>query len=186
MVKTRSGRVVLIMGPPNAGKDTQADLLARKLGGEHIGSGDLIRREADPRLMAIMARGDLVPPEDLRRLLSRAIEGVHIDLPIILAGTAKKPAEARWLFDYLPSIDRWLDKVIVITLTREQSIERSRVRSGARDDDHPAVQAERWDRYGQETMESLAYFRNCGILCEIDGTGTREQVAARIDSALQK
>lgn len=180
----RSGRVVLIMGPPNAGKDTQAELLAHRLNGAYIGSGELIRREGEPRLMEIMARGDLIPAEDLRRLLGNAIQRVGIETPIVLAGTAKKPAEAHWLAEYLPSIDRWLDRVILIALSKEESVKRSQKRDGDRQDDDPLVQQERWDRYFAETMQSLNFFRERGVLAEVSGFGARDLVASRIDKIL--
>jgi adenylate kinase len=180
----REGRVVVIMGPPNAGKDTQAHLLAEGLGGHMIGSGELIRTEADPRLLEIMARGDLIPEADFSRLIAQAIEKVPLDKPVVMAGITKKPGEALWLTDYLPSIGRWLDRVIYLNLSQDLSAHRSGNRGKGRDDDHPGVQERRWHRFFTETAQSLAYFRSLDLLVDVEGSGTVEQVAAEIDEVL--
>jgi adenylate kinase len=182
---TRKGRVVVIMGPPNAGKDTQAQLLAHTLHGDYIGSGELIRREAEPRLMEIMARGDLVPAEDFRRLISKAIADVPLGRPTVLAGIAKRPEEASWLVEHLPSLGRWLDKVILITVGKEVSLLRSKSREGHRQDDNPDVQGVRWDRFYQQTSQSLEYFDHLGVLVRVNGEGSEAEVADVITSALR-
>lgn len=180
----QSGRVVVIMGPPNAGKDTQAHLLAKRIDAIYIGSGELLRREADPRVMAIMARGELVPPEDFRRLIGKAISEVPNDHGIVLAGIAKRPEEAEWLLEFLPGLNRWIDRVILIEISKEEAILRSAVRSKGRADDHPDVQGERWTHFYQKTKKSLEFFERKGLLSTIDGSGPPPEVARLIDKVL--
>jgi adenylate kinase len=180
----REGRVVVIMGPPNAGKDTQGELLSERVRGKYIGSGELIRSEASPRLMAIMARGDLVPEEDFRRLISHAIAEVPLDTPVILVGIAKRPEEARWLVEHLPTLGRWLDRVVLLMVSQHVAIERSGRRGAGRADDHPDVQAVRWARFFEKTQQSLDYFRELGYLSEVDAVGDVHDVADRIDQTL--
>jgi len=180
----REGRVVVIMGPPNAGKDTQAHKLAKRIGGEYIGSGELIRAEAEPRLMAIMARGDLIPEEDFTRLIGQAIIEVPVQHPIVMAGITKKPAEAEWLTEFLPTVGRWLDRVIYLSLNQTISVDRSGQRGKGRDDDHPGVQDRRWHRFFTDTAQSLEFFRGLGVLVEIDGSRTIQEVETEIDRVL--
>lgn len=178
-----TGKVIILMGPPNAGKDTQAHRLAQRMEGVHIGSGDLLRREADPRIMAIMARGELVSSEDFQRLIGQAIRKVPAPQAIILAGIAKKPEEARWIVEYLPTLGRRVDKVILLGITQEEAVRRSAVRPGERADDSPHVQELRWQRYFEMTRQSLEYFRGLGLLVEVDAEGARNDVADRVDEA---
>ncbi len=177
------GQVIIIMGPPNAGKDTQAHRLAMYMSGVHIGSGDLLRREANPRIMEVMAKGELVSSEDFQRLIGMAIEQVPSIKPIVLAGIAKKPEEARWIVEFLPTIGRRIDKVILLSITMDEAKRRSEVRPGERADDSPHVQELRWQRYFEMTKQSLAYFRDLGLLVEVEAQGSRSDVADRVDAA---
>jgi adenylate kinase len=171
------------MGPPNAGKDVQAERLAARLGAVHLSSGELLRKEKDPRLMALMATGALVPSADFERILSQAIAAVPAEQPIVLAGIAKKPGEAEWLLEQLPKLGRKLSKVVMITIDKEVSHERSRQRG--RFDDHPEVQDERWARFFEETMRSVEIFRKLGLVVEVDGSGTEDEVTELIGRALE-
>jgi adenylate kinase len=177
-----AGSVYIIMGAPNAGKDVQAERLALRLGAAHLGSGALLRADRDPRLMEIMARGDLVPEADFQRIITAAVAQVELERPIVLAGVAKKPGEAEWLLVHLPDIGRSITKVILITIDREVSHERSQKR--ARFDDHPEVQDERWERFYDETLRSTAVFRRAGLVVEVDGSGSPDHVAQLVAEAL--
>jgi len=182
-VESSQGRVIILMGPPNAGKDTQAFRLAEYMGGIHIGSGELLRREADPRVMEVMAKGELVSSDDFRRLVGHAIEKVPTIKPVVLAGIAKKPEEAHWIVEYLPTIGRRIDKVILLNITMDEAKRRSVERPGDRADDSPRVQELRWQRYFEMTKQSLEFFRGMGLLEEVDAQGSRAEVARRVDQA---
>jgi adenylate kinase len=176
------GAVYIIMGAPNAGKDVQAERLAEKIGAKHLSSGALLREDNDPRLMAIMARGDLVPEEDFRRIIRDAVAKVPAAQPIVLAGVAKKPGEAEWLLEHLPEAGRSITGVVLLEIDREVSHERSMKRG--RFDDDPAVQDERWQRYYEETLRSMEVFDKAGLLVKVDGGGTPDEVTSLIMAAL--
>lgn len=176
--------VYIIMGPPNAGKDTQAKRLADKMGGVCIGSGDLMRKEADPEIMAIMARGELVSSADFQRLMGKAIARVPRAIPIVLAGIAKKPAEARWIVEYLPTLGRRVEKVLLLSISMEEAMRRSQVRGAQRADDSEHVQEVRWRRFYEMTRQSLEYFRSFNLLYEVDAEGARDEVSARVDGVI--
>lgn len=178
----KTAPVIVIMGAPNAGKDVQAERLAERIGAVHLSSGTLLRQEKDPRLMDIMAAGDLVPEADFQRIISKAVAAVSLAMPIVLAGVAKKPGEAEWLMEHLPETGRQLHKVVVLTIDREVSRERSLQRG--RFDDDPKVQDERWRLFYEETMRSIGVFRQAGLLVEVDGSGTPDEVTAKIVTAL--
>lgn len=178
-----AGRVVVIMGAPNAGKDVQAERLAKRMGAAHLSSGDLLRKDNDPRLMEIMGNGGLVPEADFQRILSRGIAAVPMEQPIVLAGIAKKPGEAEWILEELPRLGRKLERVVMINIDREVSRQRSQARG--RFDDHPEVQDERWARFFEETMRSIEIFRKAGLVVDVDGSGTEDEVTDLIQGALK-
>lgn len=175
-LQSQAAPVYIIMGAPNAGKDVQAERLAMRLQAKHLSSGELLRTGKDPRLMEIMARGDLVPEEDFRRIISEAVEQVPQDQAIVLAGVAKKPGEAEWLLEHMSEVGRSITKVVLLNIDREASRERSMKRG--RFDDNPAVQDERWERFYEETKRSTEIFDHAGLLVTIDGSGTPDEVSA--------
>lgn len=177
-----AGSVYIIMGAPNAGKDVQAERLAMRLGAVHLSSGALLRASRDSRLMEIMARGDLVPEEDFQRIIRESVAQVPADQPIVLAGVAKKPGEAEWLLIHLPDVGRHITKVVLLHIDRDVSHDRSQKRG--RFDDDPKVQDERWERFYEETLRSTEVFGQAGLLVEVDGSGTPDEVAVAVAAAL--
>ncbi len=166
------------MGPPGAGKGTQAALLATRLGGVHLSSGQLLRGSGEPRLQAIMAAGQLVASADVERLLTGAIRAVPADRPIILDGFVRESSDLAWLEPELTQLDRSITAVINLAIDRPAAVARNLQRGRA--DDTPAAQAERWRRYAEE-RPVLEHYRELGLLHEVDGVGTVEAVAERIN-----
>ncbi len=177
--------IVLILGPPGSGKGTQSKRLALDLGTEVRSTGDLLRQEADPRLMEIMASGALVPEEEIQRILAEALK--HLEgRPLILDGATRKPQEAEWLLGLLPTIGRRLLAVIVLKLEEEAG--RDRIARGNRDrqDDHPECQDERWREFRDHTLQSIAIYDRVGLLEEINGNQDTDKVYRDVLAALHK
>ncbi len=177
--------IVLILGPPGSGKGTQSKRLALDLGTEVRSTGGLLRQEADPRLMEIMASGALVPEEEIQRILAEALK--HLEgRPLILDGATRKPQEAEWLLGLLPTIGRRLLAVIVLKLEEEAG--RDRIARGNRDrqDDHPECQDERWREFRDKTLQSIAIYDRVGLLEEINGNKDTDKVYRDVLAALRK
>jgi adenylate kinase len=177
--------VVIVVGPPNAGKGTQSALLAERLGAVHFSTGDLLRAENQPDVMDKVNGGALAPSDYIRGLIKHAIERVDLSTPIVLDG-AKKLAEAQWLVDYLPSAGRHVDHVISLKITENESRRRSAKRADThgRPDDAQHVQDVRWEHYKQDVLPTLEFYRGQGLLLEVDALGTRDDVADRVVQAL--
>jgi len=153
------------MGPPNAGKKTQADILAEQLWGRRISSGQLLRDSEDPRIVEIMARGELVPIEDFMAILEPAIMAVPWTMPIILEGVTKRPEEVKWLLDLLETLGRNLACVIVLEIGQEISLARSgsrRNETRRRLDNAAEVQDTRWKLWETETLQSISNYADSG------------------------
>jgi adenylate kinase len=159
------GDVILLLGPPNAGKKTQAIQLALYLFGVHIASGDLMRDGKEPHVAEIMAGGDLIDPSDFIRIIEPAIKAVPPTAPIILEGASRRPEEVKLLLDLIEEVGRRLRFVIVLNIDKELSFARSQVRwNGAerRRDDDPRVQARRWERWMNDTHRSIERYVEAG------------------------
>jgi adenylate kinase len=154
------GAVILFAGGPRSGKGTQAEPFAKTFGAPCISSGDLLRQlDAASQLgqdARLMHSGDLVSSDTFMGVASRAIEAVPPDQPIVLDGMAKKLGEAQLILELLERLERRLTVLVWIQIDEATMVQRNR--EAGRVDDSPAVQAERWRRYEEETVVSIHEF----------------------------
>jgi adenylate kinase len=109
MAEVTSGGVgpLILLGPPGAGKGTQAKLLAEHYGIPQISTGDILREQASQatslglRAKSIMARGELVPDELLYGMVAQRLREADCQPGFILDGFPRTPAQAAWLDDFL-------------------------------------------------------------------------------------
>jgi len=212
---------LLLIGPPGAGKGTQAVRLRDRLGIAHLSAGDMLREEvrlATPlgrAAQVTMERGELVPDD----LVGKMVEG-RLELPecspgFVLDGYPRNLAQADRLARYLGGKGRRLDRVLVIQVPTEELLGRltgRRVCGGCgagyhvrhqppraegtcdrcggsllqRKDDGEGVVRGRLQVYESQTRPLLEHYRGSGLLREIDGLGTLDEVTGRIAGALEE
>jgi adenylate kinase len=166
----------IILGPQGCGKGTQAKLLAKKFGLSHISSGELLRREADSHsekgkiIADLLTKGSLVPFETVLEVLEPALKAANTGF--IIDGTPRDLRQAEHLDWFLNQIGQKIDRVIYLSLPREESIKRLQKRATIenRPDDTPESSARRLDIYEKETTPVIDYYRQKNLLTEIDGT----------------
>jgi adenylate kinase len=171
------------MGPPNAGKGTQTRLLGEYLEGAYFSTGDLMRKENKPDIMALTDTGALAPSDYIQHMVEMELRRAPGEKPIVVDG-AKMVPEAKWLVDFLPTIGRKLVRVVAIRLSEEDSRLRSQARAHGRQDDAEHVQDVRWERFRQDVIPTMEFYKSRGLLVEVDGSGSRDQVAAEIREVL--
>jgi adenylate kinase len=174
--------VVLIIGPPGAGKGTQSALLAERLGASHLSSGQMLRDSRDPAITTVLARGELARTEDFLRVVGAALEAIPNDRPVVLDGVGRMLPEAEWLLATLDRLGRPLRRVIYLDVGDAEA--RKRARQRGRADDDPSALPLRWQRFQEETVPVLDLYRTRGLLTEVDGTGSVDDVASRVAAAL--
>lgn len=172
------------MGVPGSGKDTQAELLESDKGYRIIRIGHLIRKLAkhDKSLDRIQRHGDLANEELVNQLMSDALDSQPNNAVILSDGYPRSLSQAKELEEMCKIKGIKFVKVIYIHISKEASIQRLKLR--ARVDDTDETIKNRLDIFSKTTIPVIEYFRSRGVLSEIDGEGTVEQVQDRIQGAL--
>lgn len=177
--------IIALVGPPGAGKGTQAAELAKK-GYITFSVGELMRASQDPRVGQTRDSGELVDPElVVDVVIAKLLEHSPQD-KLVIDGFPRNKSQVA-LFDVgLGKLGRKLDAVLFLSVPKEVSIERlsSRYQELHRADDEPAVMENRFKVYGRETAPMVELYRQRGLLHEVDGTGSVAEVAKRVEEAL--
>jgi len=177
---------LLFIGPPGAGKGTQANLFCKKYGIDHLSTGDLLRDEVSSgsvlgiKAAEIMNQGELVSDE----LVLSIVEGrlVNSKKGWLLDGFPRNVNQANSLKQLLEKIHQPLETVISIKIADDFLIKRLLARG--RDDDNEEVIVNRLKIYRDKTSPLIDLYRKQGILKEIDGNDDIDVVFSCIEKAL--
>jgi adenylate kinase len=187
-----SARRILLLGPPGAGKGTQAESLVEEFGIPQISTGDMLRaavadetpvgREAK----GFMDRGDLVPDSVVIGVAEERLGKPDAAGGFILDGFPRTVAQARALDDLLDRIGSKLEKCVALVVDEEAVVKRllKRAEIEGRSDDNEATIRNRMSVYHESTKPLIDYYRERGVLAEVDGMGGVDEIGARIREAL--
>lgn len=183
---------LLIVGPPGAGKGTQAARLTERYGIPAIATGDIFReniRNQTPlgiEVKATIDAGDYVPDTLTNALVTSRLEEPDAREGFLLDGYPRTVDQIAYLDDLLAGKGQALDAVIQLLADKEEVVTRLRKRAleqGRTDDTEDAIR-HRQDVFARETAPLIPVFRERGLLIEVDGLGDIDEVAARIADAL--
>ncbi|WP_294178345.1 adenylate kinase [uncultured Schumannella sp.] len=183
---------LLIVGPPGAGKGTQAARIAEKYRIPTISTGDIFRfnianeTELGKQVKAIVDSGDYVPDSLTNALVTDRLNEADAQGGFLLDGYPRTPDQVRYLDELLASHGHALDGVVRLAADQEEVVRRLRQRSveqGRVDDSEEAIR-HRQEVYQRETAPLLEMFHERGLLIEVDGLGEIDDVTARIFAAL--
>ncbi len=177
---------LLFIGPPGAGKGTQADRVAERLGIPHISTGDMFREhvsrgtELGDKVEKIMAAGEYVPDEITVQMLEERIDRPDAAEGFILDGFPRTPGQVESLDDLLG--EDGLDKVVVFKVDQDELTERMLARGRA--DDTAETIRNRFDIYLEQTQPILDIYEERGLTVEVDGNGEMNEVTDRVMEAI--
>lgn len=191
MAGRNGSEVLLLMGPPGAGKGTQAERLAEARDLRKLSTGDLLRdhvrrgTELGRKAKSIMESGELVPDDLIVAMVRSEIEEQDA-VRVLLDGFPRTPGQARSLDELLAEYDADLDAVIVLDVPEDQLVERlvGRAAEEGRSDDDEATVRKRMDVYRDETRPLVEHYRERGILKRVDGVGGVDEITDRIQGAI--
>jgi adenylate kinase len=173
---------LLFIGPPGAGKGTQAGRVAERLGIPHISTGDMFRdhvargTDMGQKVEAIMAAGDYVPDEVTVAMLEERISQPDAGDGFILDGFPRTEAQVESL-DRLLDEDG-LDEVVIFDVDEDELVDRLIARGRA--DDNAETIRTRFRIYQEQTQPLIDLYEDRGLTVHVDGIGEVEEVTGRI------
>lgn len=174
---------ILLIGPQGSGKSTQAELLAKNLSLPKITVGDIFRQIASEdtpegkRIKDILDKGHLVDDQTTSEIVKARLQEADSQQGFILDGYPRT-------VEQLQIFDPGFDQVIYVNVPEDEVINRMTERGRA--DDTEDLINKRLDLYYQQTQPLLDYYKNLGILIEIDGRGSVEDIQQKIRGSFIK
>jgi adenylate kinase len=178
---------LLFLGPPGAGKGTQAQRLASSHGLLHLSTGDLLRAEVRAstplglEAEAVMARGELVS-DDLVLAIVRQRLLTHVG-GWLLDGFPRNLPQAVALDALLEELGQAIELVVLMEL--DDSVLLQRLLSRGRADDNTEVIRHRLEVYREQTAPLIAHYQGLGLLQPVEASGTVEEISGRLQALLE-
>ena len=187
---------LILLGPPGAGKGTQAKRIEEARGCVQLSTGDMLRAavaagtEIGQKADVIMARGELVPDEIVVSIISDRIDEPDCAKGFILDGFPRNVAQALALDEMLKSKGMRLDAVVELGVDDEILVSRIEKRAaetdgGPRADDNVEALKKRLEVYHQQTAPLIGYYNDKGILRTVDGMADIDDVSREISAVLE-
>ena len=185
---------LILLGPPGAGKGTQAKVLVEAYGIPQLSTGDILRSAIAARTpmglaaKEIMDRGDLVSDEIVNGIVSERLDADDARAGFILDGFPRTIPQAEALDQMLTEKGMALDAVIEITaepdVLVDRIVNRAKESGVARGDDNEEVLRKRLAVYREQTAPLVAYYQQKGLVKSVDGMQPVEEVTAAIRRAV--
>lgn len=190
---------IVLIGPPGAGKGTQAKLLEERLGLKQLSTGDMLRAEIagktdlGMKAQEIIDRGDLVPDDIMIGMIAGRMDKADCKKGVIFDGFPRTPTQAQALDYLLNQRGSPLKAAIRLTVDEEALVGRlnSRIEQTkaagqpVRGDDNEETFRKRLGVYHEQTAPIIPYYEDLGLLKEVDGMQDIEKVSADIAAVLQ-
>lgn len=185
---------LILLGPPGAGKGTQAKILLEAYGIPQLSTGDILRSAIAAKTplgleaKAVVDRGDLVSDAIVNGIVSERLDAEDCKPGFILDGFPRTIAQAQALDAMLIEKGVKLNAVIEIKADSDELvrrvIQRAKESGGARADDNEEVLRKRLGVYQEQTAPLVAYYADKGLLKTVDGMDPVDQVTAAIKGAI--
>jgi adenylate kinase len=188
---------VVLLGPPGAGKGTQAKVISDKLGVPAISTGDIFRAnvsgqtELGLQVKTYLDAGNLVPDEITVAMVKDRLAQPDAEAGFLLDGFPRSIPQAEQLRDSLADLGHQLDRVVELVVEEDELVRRLSGRrmivdgkETQRDDDKPETVRHRLNVYREQTAPVAGFYDGEGLLSRIDAIGSVEEVTARAMAAL--
>jgi adenylate kinase len=182
------GLNLIFLGPPGAGKGTQAQMLIKEFNLPQISTGEILReavRQGTPmgqQAGPLMAEGKLVPDAIVIGIVQERLKAVDCQGGFVLDGFPRTLPQAQALTVALAAQGKRIDYVISLEVPNEVIVERMKARGRA--DDTPETVLKRLEIYARDTAPLKEFYAREGSLAKVEGVGTLEEIYAGIKRAI--
>lgn len=182
---------IILFGPPGAGKGTQAKLLQEELNIPQLSTGDIFRsaiKNETPlgvKVKSILDNGELVPDETVVDLVAEEIKKEKYNKGYILDGFPRTVPQAEAFDKILKENGQSLDAFLVLDVPNYELVSRILARNEDRSDDTEEKVKTRLEVYKKETEPVMNHYRSQGLVKEIQGVGTVDEIFYKLMSALK-
>lgn len=185
---------IVFLGPPGAGKGTQAQMLAEHLSIPHISTGEMLRAavqggsELGQRVKSYLDSGELVPDEVIIDVIEARLTEADCSHGFLLDGFPRTEPQAAALSAMLKRLSMDLTHVVELEVPEDELIERIRNRGAqgsGRSDDTVEVAKKRLEVYRAQTEPVTTYYETHGGVSKVDGVGDIDQVRQRVLTAVE-
>ena len=176
------------MGPPGAGKGTQAQRVSQRLGIPHISTGDILRQAVanqtplGQKAQSYMDRGDLVPDDLILGLVRERLQEDDAQSGWILDGFPRNLSQAKFLDELLAEIQQSCDRAVNFTVPDEEIVQRL-VARGRQDDQEETIR-HRLSVYREATTPLISFYEEQSRLLSIDGSQEMDAVTDHLSQSL--
>lgn len=184
---------IALFAPPGAGKGTQSEFLVSRYNLFYLSTGELLRKEIANKTtlgleaQSIIASGGLVSDEIIVQIIEKTITDIPESNGFLFDGFPRTPIQAYILEGLMQKLNTSLTCLISLVVPQEVSVERllKRGTSSGRSDDNEKVIRNRLKEYHEKTLPVLEFYRGRGIIHEVDGTASIEQVTRSISEIVK-
>mgnify|MGYP001565489437 CR=1 FL=1 len=192
--------ILILLGPPGAGKGTQAQRIVEERGIPQLSTGDMLRAaiasgsSLGKKVQGIMDRGDLVSDDVIEEIVTARIKAPDCKRGFILDGAVRTVGQAKMIDRALKKQKRELNVVIELVVDEEELVNRLKRRieetraagKPVRADDNEETFRKRQAVYRDQTAPLIPYYEKRGKLRKVGGMGTVSEVASEIDAILEE
>ena len=186
-IPDKQGKIIVLLGPPGAGKGTLADKLVKRNKFQHISTGEMIRKSDDKELKDLIAKGKFVPDKIMIKLLKDKLATVDFEKGLILDGFPRTLDQAKKLDSILGKMGVGLSNAVYLNISSDTAKERLAKRAEEQDREDDKDQEtikQRFVEFKEKTVPIIDFYRKSRKLKDIKSGVPGEEVYSRVVDSL--